>query len=99
MGFCSLWHIRDRKSTRRGFTEPASFRLQGLVTLLTAYAFRARAGLISYRQRPRDSPFGALPSHEVPERFRPDEPTYRFACRYYRYLSGGPDRQAAVPGL
>jgi hypothetical protein len=75
------------------------FRLQGLVTLLAVYALRARAGLISYRRRSRDSPFGALPSREVPGRFRPDEPTYRFACRYYRYRSGGPDRQAAVPGL
>jgi hypothetical protein len=37
----------------------ATFRLQGLVTLLTVSALRFRAGFISHRQRSWDSPFGA----------------------------------------
>jgi hypothetical protein len=44
---------------------PALFRLQGLVTLLTAYALRSRAGSISHRRRSWDSPFGAFSSRKV----------------------------------
>ena len=44
---------------------PATFRLQGLVTLLTAYALRSRAGFLSHRQRSWDSPFGAFSSQKV----------------------------------
>jgi hypothetical protein len=47
-----------------GVPRPATFRLQGLATLLTAYSFRARAGFVSPRQRSWDSPFGAFPSRE-----------------------------------
>ena len=43
----------------------AIFRLQGLATLLTVYTLRNRAGLVSYRQRSWDSPFGAFPSRKV----------------------------------
>jgi hypothetical protein len=55
----------DRRSTSRGFSQPATFRLQGLLTLLTAYSLRSRAGLISYQQRSWDSPFGVFPSRKV----------------------------------
>jgi hypothetical protein len=48
-----------------GFPGPATFRLQGLVTLLTVYSFRARAGPVSCRRRSWDSPFGAFPSRKV----------------------------------
>ena len=48
-----------------GFPGPATFRLQGLATLLTAYSFRARVGLVSCRQRSWDSPFEAFPSRKV----------------------------------
>jgi len=44
---------------------PATFRLQGLATLLTAYALRFRAGFVSHRQRSWDSPFGAFASGKV----------------------------------
>jgi hypothetical protein len=44
---------------------PASFRLQGLVTLLAVFSLRGRAGSVSHRQRSWDSPFGALPSRQV----------------------------------
>jgi hypothetical protein len=53
-----------RRSTLRGLCLPATFRLQGLVTLLTAYSLRTRAGLVSYRRRSWDSPFGAFSSRE-----------------------------------
>jgi hypothetical protein len=48
-----------------GFPGPATFRLQGLVTLLTVSSLRARAGFVSRRQRSWDSPFGAFPSRKV----------------------------------
>jgi hypothetical protein len=44
---------------------PATFRLQGLATLLTAYSLRSRAGFVSHRQRSWDSPFGAFSSRKV----------------------------------
>jgi hypothetical protein len=54
-----------------GVPHPATFRLQGLATLLTAYSFRARAGFVSPRQRSWDSPFGAFPSRKVSTAFPP----------------------------
>jgi hypothetical protein len=69
LGFVSLQHLRDRKSTRRGFATPARFRLQGLLTLWTAYSFRALAGFVSRRQRSWDSPCGAFSSRKVSAAF------------------------------
>jgi hypothetical protein len=69
MGFRSLQHMRDRRSTHRGLYLPATFRPQGLVTLSAAYALRARAGFVSHRQRSWDSPFGAFSSRKVPAAF------------------------------
>jgi len=99
MGFRSLQRSRVRRSTACGFAMPASFRPQGLVTLSAAYSLRARAGLVSYRRRSWDSPFGASSSRKVSSRLRGEAPTYRFSCRYYRRRSDGPARQAAVSGL
>jgi hypothetical protein len=65
LGFRSLQHLRNRRSTFRGFASPASFRLQGLATLLTACSLRFRAGFFSHRQRSWDSPFGGFPSRKV----------------------------------
>jgi hypothetical protein len=48
---------------------PATFRLQGLVTLLTVYALRALAGSVSHRRRSWDSPFGAFSSRKVSAAF------------------------------
>jgi hypothetical protein len=48
-----------------------SFRLQGLVTLLTVYSFRARVGSVSPRRRSWDSPFGVFPSRKVSAAFPP----------------------------
>jgi hypothetical protein len=55
---------RARGSTSRGFASPATFRLQGLVTLLTVYSPRARAGLISCRQRSWDFALRSVPLPE-----------------------------------
>jgi hypothetical protein len=44
---------------------PASFRLQGLATLLAVSSLRTRAGSVSHRQRSWDSPFEAFPSRKV----------------------------------
>jgi hypothetical protein len=70
MGFCSLQHTKVRRSTGRGLYLPATFRLQGLATLLTACSLRARAGFVSHRRRSWDSPFGASPPVGYPKRFR-----------------------------
>jgi len=78
---------------------PASFRLQGLVTLMTAFSLRSRAGFVSHRQRSWDSPFGGPPPGRYPARFRPEGPTYRFPWQYSRRRSAGPARQGAVSGL
>jgi hypothetical protein len=84
MGFVSLQRSRIRRSTCRGFAEPATFRPQGLVTLSAACSLRARAGLVSYRRRSWDSPFGAFSSREVSTRLHVEGPTCRFSCRCYR---------------
>jgi hypothetical protein len=60
MGSCSLQHIKDRRSTSRRPSVPASFRPQGLATLSTACSLRTRAGFVSCRRRSWDSPFGAF---------------------------------------
>jgi hypothetical protein len=54
-----------------GDPSPATFRLQGLATLLTAYSFQAPADLVSCRQRSWDSPFRAFPSRKVSDAFPP----------------------------
>jgi hypothetical protein len=53
----------------RALPQPATFRLQGLATLLTVYSRRARAGFVSHRRRSWDSPFGAFPSRKVSATF------------------------------
>jgi hypothetical protein len=64
MGFASLQHLRNSRSTSPRASRPATFRLQGLVTLLTVYSLRTRAGFVSHRRRSWDSPFGAFSSRE-----------------------------------
>jgi len=71
MGFGSLQHLKDSRSTTRGLCLPASFRLQGLATLLTAYSLEPRAGFVSHRQRSWDSPFGGFPFRKVSTAFPP----------------------------
>jgi hypothetical protein len=71
MGLSSLQHLQNRRSTDRRLYLPATFRLQGLITLLTACALRSLAGFVSHRQRSWDSPFGASSSGKVIQTFPP----------------------------
>jgi len=71
MGFCSLQHLRHPRSTHRGLSRPATFRLQGLATLLAASSLGSRAGFVSHRQRSWDSPFGGFPFQKGASAFRP----------------------------
>jgi hypothetical protein len=50
---------------------PATFRLQGLITLLAVSSLRIRAGFLSHRRRSWDSPFGVFPSRKVSGTFPP----------------------------
>jgi len=58
--------VRIEGPLHRGFCLPATFRLQGLATLLTACSLRSPAGSVSHRQRSWDSPFGASPLNRYP---------------------------------
>jgi hypothetical protein len=98
MGFGSLQHLRNPRSTVRALSRPASFRLQGLVTLLAAYSLESRAGFFSHRQRSWDSPFGGFLSHKVSAAFRPGRTHLPLAQRYFRRRSVRPARRASVSG-
>jgi hypothetical protein len=82
MGFASLQHMRHRRYAFHGRCLPATFRLQGLATLLTVYSLRSRASFISHRQRSWDLPFGAFSSWKVTGRFRLGRTHVPFARRY-----------------
>jgi len=77
MGFGSLQHFRNPRSTSRGPSLPATFRLRGLATLLTACALESRAGFVSHRRRSWDSPFGACPLERSHGLSAANKPTYR----------------------
>jgi hypothetical protein len=53
------------RSTLRGFNLPATFRLQGLATLLAAYSLETLAGSFSHQPRSWDLPFGAFSSQKA----------------------------------
>jgi hypothetical protein len=69
VGFGSLQHIQGTEVHITRARPPATFRLQGLATLLAGYSLRARAGFVSRRRRSWDSPFGAFSSCKVPVAF------------------------------
>jgi hypothetical protein len=91
---------RLRRSTVPRGCRPATFRLQGLVALLTVYSLRSRAGLVSCRRRSWDSPFGGFPFQKVPGAFPPGRthvplnPPVNPASE-----DAGPARRASVSGL
>jgi hypothetical protein len=99
MGFVSLQHIRNRRSTVRGFCLPATFRLQGLATLVAVSSLRFRAGFVSHRRRSWDSPFGAFSSRKVSACSHGDGPTYRFADENSHRRSGGRPRRPRFLGF
>jgi len=97
---CPFSTCRIRRSTSRGHSKPASFRLQGLVTLVTVCSRRNRASLISCWRRSWDSPFGAFSSAEVATRLRAVRTRLPFFPRaIHLRRSEGPAPQAAASGL
>lgn len=77
MGSRSLQHIRNPRSTLREPSQPATFRLQGLITLLTVSALESVPVLFH-----TGSALGIAPSEvpspaRFPRLFSPEEPTYR----------------------
>jgi hypothetical protein len=90
----------ERGSTPHGFAAPATFRLQGLITLLTVCSPRTRAGLISCRQRSWGFTLRSVPLPKgILHVSALDEPTCRSTCRYSLRRTLGPDRQAPTSGL
>jgi len=89
LGFSSLQHIRSRRSTCRGLCLPATFRLQGLVTLVTASSLRFRAGFVSHRRRSWDSPFGAFSFRKVSRPFPNGRTHILFSLSVYPHRSTG----------
>jgi hypothetical protein len=100
MGFASLQHTRERRSTWREVAGLATFRPQGLATLSAVYSLRARAGLISYRRRSWDF---ALRSFLHPEGIRRvsagKDPRTVSPVGFSRRCCAGPAQRAAVSGL
>jgi hypothetical protein len=76
-------------------SQPATFRLQGLATLLTAYSLRSRAGFVSHRQRSWDSPFGGSPSRKVSGVLPPETTHIPFSLAVFP----PPKRRAGPIGL
>jgi hypothetical protein len=74
---------------------PATFRLQGLVTLLAACSLQSRAGFVSHRQRSWDSPFGAFSSRKVSGVLPPGRARLLFSLP----LLPSPKRWAGPTGL
>jgi len=82
MGFASLQHMRHRRYAFHERCLLATFRLQGLITLLAVYSLRSRAGFVSHRPRSWDLPFGAFSSWKVTGRFRLGRTHILFTRRY-----------------
>jgi hypothetical protein len=84
------------------FREPsqlATFRLQGLVALLTVSSLEFRASFVSHRQRSWDSPFGGILSREVFETFQPERTHLPLTRRLFRRRSVRSVRRASVTGF
>ena len=84
----------------QGLPHPATFRLQGLTTLLTVSAPRSLAGPVSSRQRSWDSPLRSVPLSEGSCRV---SATARPACRLHDASAGGANpadrtRRPRLPG-
>jgi hypothetical protein len=99
MGFCSLQHMKNRRSTRRELAWLATFRLQGLVTLLAGSSLSVPcrfcftpAALLGFALR------SFLLSQDIRYVSVTAGPPAVSSCRCSRRRSGGPARQAAAPG-
>jgi hypothetical protein len=95
MGFCSLQHLKESKVHFSQVCLPASFHLQGLVTLLAVYSLRIPAGFVSHRRRSWDSPFGDLFLRKIIGVLPPDEAHIPFNQAVFP----PPKRRAGPKGL
>jgi hypothetical protein len=100
MGFASLQRLKARRSASHGLCLPATFRLQGLATLLTAYSLRnpcrfcfAPAALLGFALR------SLLLSRGI-RSFPTGRTHLPFLSSVYPHTGvWGPARRAAVPGF
>jgi hypothetical protein len=99
MGFGSLQHLKNRRSAHTGtparHVPPSGFGYppDGLLPSIPCRFCFTPAALLGFTLR------SVLLSQGIQERYRPDEPTYRFTCRCSRRRSVGPAQQAPVPGF
>lgn len=96
-GLCLPTAHQAAKVHERGLCLPATFRLQGLATLLTAFSLHCPAGFVSHRRRSWDSPFGAFSTRKVTVRSRSVEPTCRLPAD--RHDRRGGDREPEYFGF
>jgi hypothetical protein len=99
MGFCSLQHIRSRRSTFRRF---ACLLRSAFRVWLPSWRFTPFESLSVFFHT--DGAHGIHPSETFPFGrssgcYHPMRPTYRLAKRYSRRRSAGPAREASVPGF
>lgn len=91
--------MQDQKIHLPRARPPATVRLQGLVTLLTAFALLVRAGSVSHRQRSGDSPFEAFSSRTATAAFPPrPDPLAVSPVGIPSARGSGPAQQAAASG-
>jgi hypothetical protein len=94
---------QNRRFTCRELAGLTPLRLQGLVTLLTAYSLRNLVGSVSHRQRSWDSPFGVLLSCQVsnvfPHRMNPRTVSTRRCSRVPKHRTGPTGRGSWVVTL
>jgi hypothetical protein len=97
-----LWLPSAHQESEIHFREPsqlATFRLQGLVALLTASSLEFRAGFVSHRQHSWDSPFGGILSREASKAFQPGRTHLPLTRRLFCRRSVRPARRASVSGF
>jgi len=101
-----LQHFKARRSGRRGFCLPATFRPQGLTSLSAVFALRAPARHVAGERHSWGLPFGGFLSRKVTRPLDRIGPTRRLRRRYpqskprghpWRPTSGlGPLREPVV---
>lgn len=102
MDFPPLQHIQGSKvdltrAFQARYAPPSGFLL---ITLLTAFSLRTRAGYVSHRRRSWGSPFGAFSSQKVSTTFPCGRTHVPFLLSVLPSAeTEGPARKAAVSGL
>jgi hypothetical protein len=99
MGFCSLQHMRARRSTSHGFACPLRYARRVWLPSRRFTPFEPVSALFHADSAHGIHPSELSPHARYPTRYRSEGPTYRSSCRCSRCRSTEPARQAAVPGL